>query len=37
MSPITCPCGDTAGPFVRVEGRLICEDCADEQPKGGQR
>lgn len=30
MSPITCPCGDTSGPFVRVNGRHLCEDCADK-------
>lgn len=29
--PITCPdCGDTAGPFVRHNGRHQCEDCADK-------
>lgn len=36
MSPITCPCGDTAGPFVRHNGRLICEDCADKQKGRGK-
>lgn len=30
MSPITCPCGDTAGPFVRINKRHLCEDCADK-------
>lgn len=32
MPPITCrDCGDTNGPFVRHNGRLICEDCADKK------
>lgn len=35
--PITCPhCGDTAGPFVRRNGRHLCEDCDDKQT-GQQR
>lgn len=37
MSPRAClKCGDTAGPFVRHNGRLICEDCADKQKGGGK-
>ncbi len=37
MSPITCPCGNTNGPFVRIDGRHLCENCADKQQKGGSK
>jgi hypothetical protein len=28
---ITCPCGDTAGPFVRTAKGVRCEDCAEKK------
>lgn len=35
MSPIACrDCGNTAGPFVRHNGRHLCEDCADKKKDG---
>ncbi|MBP2581864.1 hypothetical protein J3A78_002342 [Streptomyces sp. PvR006] len=28
---IACPCGDTAGPFVRTPNGVRCEDCAEKK------
>lgn len=28
---ITCPCGDTVGPFVRTPEGPLCETCAEKK------